>query len=434
MAQSVKRLLAQGWRLYKQQGTRALIRRACQKATGSNQLMPALVGAAGSLPPAVPAFALRDSTTGVWLVIDKPASTTVQVLAGVLAFRGWAWSRAGRAGTLSVEVQSGGQVLRYPIQHRYRRADLARSIPEIPSVNYAGFEFSLDRFDLPADSQVTVVFETPSGTRRSDPFSVTAGRGHWITLDDLQSIPCDCCGGTDLVVVGKKDGLSLSRCQNCGLVFTSPRPDMARVSQRYSEDYFEREYLPDIRQKLGDLKPHWSYILDQVDRYKAVAPALFEVGTGAGFLLQMAAQRGWTVSGIDLNGSAVKHARSLGLDVRQGDIHETNLRCDHFGAILLESTLEHFMSPRQVLATCAQALVPGGGLFIWTLGYEGDLFLTEGMDLPVVGPSEHLYYFSASSLIRLCESVGLRVDHFWRDSTYDSVALVATKRMDKNDT
>jgi hypothetical protein len=98
---------------------------------------------------------------------------------------------------------------------------------------------------------------------------------------------------------------------------------------------------------------------------------------------------------------------------------------------MLDSTLEHFLSPRQALTVCARALHPGGGIFIWTLSSEGDLFMTHGMDFQYVGPSEHLYYFSASSLSRLCESVGLRVEQFWRDATADSLALVATKRIDR---
>jgi SAM-dependent methyltransferase len=188
--------------------------------------------------------------------------------------------------------------------------------------------------------------------------------------------------------------------------------------------------LPEIHTLFEERRRHWNSILDTVERFKNVDNHLFEVGTGAGYLLQEAAHRGWIPSGIDLSPAAAKYAQGLGLNVQVGDIATVDLPENSFGAILLESTLEHFPSPRRVLEKCTRALQPGGGMFIWTLGSEGDLMTTQGMDFRYVGPAEHLYYFPASALLRLCESVGLRVDTFWRDATFDSVALVAARRID----
>lgn len=431
MRKRIAQLLIRGLTLWEREGARVLFRRVAEKL--ARRIRPASRATASPAVSgsAVNGFALCDQAAGVWLIVEHPTEDTVQVPAGVLSFRGWAWSRAGGAGKLSLRVRAGEQQRDVPVRHRYQRADVSQAIADIPRDNDAGFEVSIDRFDLPAASTVELVFENPSGIYCSKPFAVTVGYDNGIV--DPQPVPCDCCGGTDLEPVGKKDGLTLSRCRNCGLVFTSPRPDMTRVYQRYSEEYFAREYLPEIQGKLSELRTHWDNILDSMERYQACSHDLFEVGIGAGYLLERAARRGWRVSGIDLNAAAVNYARGQGLDVLQGDIHKVELPRERYGAIILESTLEHFLSPRAVLEKCAQALVPGGGCFIWTLGYEGDIFLTQGMDFNYVGPSEHLYYFSTSSLARLCESVGLRVDRFWRDSTYDSVVAVATKRHDRWD-
>ncbi|MBI1880069.1 MAG: class I SAM-dependent methyltransferase, partial [Chloroflexi bacterium] len=295
-----------------------------------------------------------------------------------------------------------------------------------------GFEIPLDRFDLPQQASLTLIYETPAVAHRLEPIHIRANHAQLIAAPD--EIACDCCAGVNLTIVGKKEGLALRRCQNCGLVFTSPRPDFSRIRQRYSEDYFEREYLPGIHAHFEGLKQHWNNILDHVEPFKSVSPYLFEVGTGGGYLLQEARQRGWLASGIDLNPTAVNYARQhLGLEVVEAEIHQIDLPANKFGAIISESTLEHFLSPRQVIAKCAHALHPGGALFIWTLGDEGDLMMTQGMDFIYVGPSEHLYHFPTSALSRLCELAGLRVEHFWRDSTKDSVALVASKRLDRWD-
>jgi hypothetical protein len=113
---------------------------------------------------------------------------------------------------------------------------LVQALPEIPVANYAGFEIAIDRFDLPAHCRAVLVFETALGAQRLNPVEVTTS--HYSPLGETYAIACDCCGDTRLTRVGKKDRLEIQSCENCGLVFTSPRPDLALIQQRYSEDYF----------------------------------------------------------------------------------------------------------------------------------------------------------------------------------------------------
>lgn len=372
---------------------------------------------------------LMNSQEGIWFVVDFPAESRVHVERNVFSVRGWAWSRSSGPGKITLEIQGPAHTERRRIQHRYCRFDLSQVVPEIPLANYAGFEVSIDRFDMPDPSTVSIVFETPSMAYRLGPISVTAD--HHDRVATSEETACDCCRGRDLVEVGKKEGLTLRRCQNCRLVFTAPRPDFSRIQQRYSKDYFEKEYLPLIHATLKDQRRSWNNTLDMLESFKRLSPYLFEVGSGAGYMLQEAARRDWIASGIDVNPAASEYTRSLGVDVIVGDFLNIDLPPNKFGAMVLDSTLEHLLSPHRVLLKCAQALHPGGGITIGTISDEGDLLVTQGMDFSYVGPSEHLYYFSASALTRLCESVGLRVERFWRDETSDSIALLATKRIDR---
>jgi SAM-dependent methyltransferase len=323
---------------------------------------------------------------------------------------------------------------RIPVGHRYCRFDVPRAIPSIPAVNYAGFEVSVDRFDLSPQAEARLMFETPDGRHRLAAFRVRASHADPVEAPEI--VRCDCCGSDDPDLFGKKDGLTIVQCRGCGLAFTSPRPDFARIGQRYSQQYFLNEYLSSMHSDHEAHRARWNYYLDQVERFKALNSRLFEVGTGAGYLLKEAVRRGWTVSGIDVNPAAVTYARdTLGLDVTCHNIDSSDFALPEgaFGAILLESTLEHFLSPRRVIAACARALQAGGGLFIWTLAADGDVLMREGMAMTYVGPSEHLSYFSATALCRLCEDNDLRVERVWRDETSDSIAVVASKRIDRSE-
>ena len=67
---------------------------------------------------------------------------------------------------------------------------------------------------------------------------------------------------------------------------------------------------------------------------------------------------------------------------------------------------------------------------MYTVSAEGDSFEQSGMASPLVGPAEHLFLFSAGSLVAMCEAVGLRVDTVWRNHTGDEIGIVASKRRD----
>lgn len=372
-------------------------------------------------------------TADIWLLIDHPGEQAVDIHSGVLSIRGWAWSEKHGHGKLWLTIESEGQPQRtVPVKHRIGRPDVARDVEVIPHDNYAGFEVSVDRFDLPPKCEVTLHYATPEAHYQSEPYIVAAHHAH--RIEGVEYPPCNGCGCDEgFTEIGRKDNLPVVQCPRCGLLFTRPRPRTDVIFGSYSTDYFQNMYLKDIQEKLPWLRTHWDWILHALNRYQKVSPELFEVGTGAGYLLDHARTQGWSTSGIDLNVTAAAYARNtLNLDVQQGDITEMELPEGKFGAIILDSTMEHFTDPAGVLRKCAQALAPGGGLFIWTLGTGGLLMAEQGMAVSYVGPSEHLYYFPVSVLCGMCEKAGLRVDNIYREDQYfDSIGLIATKRAER---
>lgn len=377
------------------------------------------------------ANAYFDAQNGVWVAIDAPSlAATVNVTHGVLSIRGWAWSRDDGPGVVKAIIRQAETTTEYYCVHRYCRFDVSSAIPAIPFDSYTGFELSIDRYDLPQHCTLTVTCTFANRAIQMGAVSVEAS--HAGTYGELIEVRCDCCGGTELEGLGKKDGLLVQRCRNCGLAFTAPRPAFEVIRLRYSPQYFEHEYLPEMQKNnlFQEHRARWNSYLDQVEPFRPISSRLFEVGCGAGYLLREGQTRGWQVQGLDLNPAAVAYARSLGVSAEVGDVAEYDFGGHRFGAVILESVLEHVLSPRAVLQKCAAALLPGGGLFILTLGYEGNVFITQGMAFQYVGPSEHLFYFSNSSLCRLCEEAGLRVEHLWQDETHDTILLLATRRFD----
>ena len=289
----------------------------------------------------------------------------------------------------------------------------------------SGFEISMDAEQLGSATHVRV--------RAADQIS------QWHPLGEVSrpsAIPgveviavCPACGESASRHTGRQQHLDMVTCLGCGLVRTDPRPSEDHTLLRYSETYFTEEYLPSAQPSI-DHDAHVDQLLDRVEQSKQYSSTLFELGVGGGGLLERARTRGWSVAGTDVNPAAVSYSKQRGLRVwDENSDHAENLG-GTYGAIVSDMSLEHLRRPEHFGQLAANALVPGGVLLLYTVSAEGESFEHAGMGSPLVGPAEHLFLFSAQSLVELCARAGLRTDMVWRSSTGDEIGIVASKRLD----
>ena len=287
--------------------------------------------------------------------------------------------------------------------------------------------------------ELTLDHAAASGARRARLHIAGEPIGSWVELPKLPSPgtivgsehvgSCPACASTDFRTAGARQHLTMVTCQQCQLVLTSPRPAEEQTLIRYSERYFSDEYLPS-QQLTPELLTHIDAVLDHAEPAKPISPHLFELGVGGGNLAQRASERGWTVRGTDVNPASIEHGKERGLDVWVENADHADSLGGTYGAVISEMSLEHVRHPDHFCSLAAEALVPGGRLVIYTVSAEGASFEHAGMASPLVGPAEHLFLYSAGSLVALCESAGLRVDHLWRNYAGDEIGVVATKRRD----
>ena len=248
-------------------------------------------------------------------------------------------------------------------------------------------------------------------------------------VGDEQLDRCPACRSPESTLTGRRQHLDMATCSRCGLVMTTPRPAEGHTLMRYSERYFIDEYLPG--QTLSPaLLAHIDSILDHVEPGRRVNNTLFELGVGGANLSLRAADRGWVVSGTDVNPASVAHATALGLNVWHENADHAESLGGTYGAVVSEMSLEHVRQPDHFCSLAAHALEPGGRLVIYTVSAEGDSFEHAGMASPLAGPAEHLFLFSAGSLVSLVQRAGLRVDSLWRNPSADEIGIVAVKRRD----
>src|SRR3954453_1934234 len=98
---------------------------------------------------------------------------------------------------------------------------------------------------------------------------------------------------------------------------------------------------------------------------------LLDVGCGHGLLLDEARKRGYETVGLELSREAAKHARSLGLDVREWPLEAFGAGTNgdspgSFDVVVLADVLEHLDDPVAAIDACAALLRPAGVLCLVT--------------------------------------------------------------------
>ncbi|MBN2149100.1 MAG: class I SAM-dependent methyltransferase [Anaerolineales bacterium] len=245
----------------------------------------------------------------------------------------------------------------------------------------------------------------------------------------MEHVKCDLCGADQprsfLQTVDRFSGQSfhLVTCQQCGLLYLTPRPTQEELGAYYP-DHYEAYHDPDQTLSASD-RWHARRMLDMqvdfVERFQRERGRLLDVGCATGDFIRAAQTRGWQVQGIELNERVAQVARDrYGLSVISGTLESATTSQPTVDAdmgrsvaaisqptvITMWDVLEHLPSPREALKRCHQLLAPGG-LLIFSIpnldSFDRYLFRSEwiGWD-----PPRHFNLFSHAVLLRLFQETG----------------------------
>jgi 2-polyprenyl-3-methyl-5-hydroxy-6-metoxy-1,4-benzoquinol methylase len=174
------------------------------------------------------------------------------------------------------------------------------------------------------------------------------------------------------------------------------------------------------------LMPPYCRSIDAVYRFlPPIWPGarVLDVGFGDGTFLELAAELGWEVAGVDPDTTVVDAARRRGLNVRRGGIEAFDDEPASFDFITMSHVIEHVHDPEETLSHALRLLRPGGQLYLDTpnLDAAGHARFRQhwrGLEVP-----RHLILFTHESLRNILQRVGFaQIKRMNRAAVYPALA------------
>lgn len=153
------------------------------------------------------------------------------------------------------------------------------------------------------------------------------------------------------------------RCGACGLAFLDREPEGFSTAAIYGDAYFfgGGAGYPDYLREGRILTARGRSYARIVGRF-ARPGRLLDVGAAAGFIMCGFADEGWSGVGVEPNHTMAAHARSIGLDVRDGAIEAFGTD-ERFDLVTMIQALAHVRDLSAALARAATLTRPNGLLF-----------------------------------------------------------------------
>ncbi|MCW5551630.1 MAG: class I SAM-dependent methyltransferase [Verrucomicrobiae bacterium] len=249
-------------------------------------------------------------------------------------------------------------------------------------------------------------------------------RGSWLRVSMCRSLTtqskteppaeslaraCPVCLRANAEPFWHKGELRIVRCLACDMVYVNPAP-----AGMASGDFYNTEgaaYYLSPAKLASDYAPVRYARELRLFREFCSRGRVLDAGCGSGGFLFQLRQRwphAYELLGTDVSGAPLDYAESRGVAVARGSFLEQHFGDCPFDAITLWAVVEHLACPRAFLEKAHALLKPGGVCFVLVPNLRSLAVRLLGVKYRYVY-SQHLNYFTATTLKQLGETVGFEI-------------------------
>jgi 2-polyprenyl-3-methyl-5-hydroxy-6-metoxy-1,4-benzoquinol methylase len=200
--------------------------------------------------------------------------------------------------------------------------------------------------------------------------------------------------------------------------------DSSAQSRDYNESYYRQGIYADYLEERISIRKNASRMLSELEKL-VPGRTLLDVGCAAGFFLEAARARGWTVRGLDVSSYATEYARrELHLDVESGSIESITESSSKLDVVTLWDTIEHLSRPDLALVNIRRRLKPEGILALSTGDYGSLLRRLTGKRWRLFTDPTHNFFFDEATLKRLLTQTGYEPVRIIRRGKWVSLSMI----------
>lgn len=206
----------------------------------------------------------------------------------------------------------------------------------------------------------------------------------------------------------RPDRRPILKCSNCTSYYVSPAPSEDALNEFYSsyhETYFGGKTI------ISSSDPRLKFIKKDMSHNRKSTYKVLDFGCGTGSFLYQAKKMGASVTGIELNSSAVSKCHKLGLDsVFLGGVDILRSLDERYDLVVLNDVIEHPLNPAQLVTELCGLLCETGKILIWTP--NGDAIDSDHQKITLRVDLEHMQYLTSGAVSALCHENNLSVWHY----------------------
>lgn len=210
-----------------------------------------------------------------------------------------------------------------------------------------------------------------------------------------------------------KENFAISKCTNCGFLFTNPRPAKNNLSKYYKSDQYISH--TDKIYSLTDLayKTVRKYTLIQKEKLASGVSSqksVLDYGCGTGDFLLQCKKKGWEIHGFEPDDAAREIAETKTNTPVLFNDEQTN-QLSNISLITLWHVLEHIPDLNETIQRIRKIMSREGKLIIAVPNHESYDALLYKENWAAYDVPRHLYHFNQQTMKKLMQKHQLKINN-----------------------
>lgn len=223
---------------------------------------------------------------------------------------------------------------------------------------------------------------------------------------------------------GIKGEYTMSKCENCELVFMDPMPNEIELASFYPEDSYYSYHI-DIYKEEGWLKKIMRKILfldfTVKDPFFAKVGSILDIGCGNGWTLFQFKKKGWQVAGVEPSKIGAEIGNKAGLNIFNGDLMGAKFDSNSFDYIRSNHSFEHIHNPNEILSEVHRILKNDGKLLIGVPNIGGVNSKVFKDYWYYLGAPVHTFNYNSKTLCEILIKNGFKIEKVNYNSTWAGI-------------